>query len=228
MFSQNTLLIFFAIFFLHVSTITFASDPDPVQDFCIPHQKLLGSMNASHHHGTPSILPCKNSSEATATDFVFSGTKAAGNFSEDGIAVISASLANFPGLNTLGMSFARADIEVGGINPPHFHPRATELVHVVEGKVYIGFVDSSNRVFARVLEQGEVMVLPRGLVHFMMNVGDKIATIFGSFNSQNPGMQKIPSAVFGSGIDEELLQKAFGLDSKQIGSMRRKFDPNSK
>lgn len=222
MFSQKNLLLLFAVFSLHVATITLASDPDPVQDFCIPHPKL-GSIKTSH--GIVTILPCKNSSEATTDDFVFSGMKAAGNFSDSGIAVISASPTNFPGLNTLGMSFARADIEVGGINPPHFHPRATELVHVVEGKVYLGFVDSSNRVFARILEQGEVMVFPRGLVHFMMNVGDKPAALFGSFNSQNPGMQKIPSAVFGSGIDEELLQKAFGLTSKQIGTMRRKFDP---
>jgi quercetin dioxygenase-like cupin family protein len=151
--------------------------------------------------------------------------KNAGNFTETGLAVKPASPTNFPGLNTLGMSFARADIEVGGINPPHFHPRATELVHVVKGKVYLGFVDSNNRVFDRILEQGEVMVFPRGLVHFMMNVGDEVVTLFGSFNSQNPGLQKIPSAVFGSGIDEELLQKAFGLSSKQIGTLRRKFDP---
>ncbi|KAG4996366.1 hypothetical protein JHK84_027416 [Glycine max] len=174
------------------------------------------------------ILPCKNSSEVITEDFVFSGlTKASENFSNTGLAVVSANPTNFPGLNTLGLSFARADIEVGGINPPHFHPRATELVHVLQGKVYSGFVDSNNRVFARVLEQGEVMVLPKGLVHFMMNVGDEPATLFGSFNSQNPGIQKIPSAVFGSGIDEELLQKAFGLSSKQIGILRKKFDPKT-
>ncbi|KAK7267973.1 hypothetical protein RIF29_20654 [Crotalaria pallida] len=221
MFSQKTLLLFGAIYSL-LFTITLASDPDPIQDFCIPNPKF-GSIRTPH--GLLTILPCKNSSEATAEDFVFSGMKAAGNFSDTGLAVISASPTNFPGLNTLGMSFARADIEAGGINPPHFHPRATELVHVVQGRVYAGFVDSGNRVFARILEQGEVMVFPRGLVHFLMNVGDKPATLFGSFNSQNPGIQKIPSALFGSGIDEELLQKAFGLSSKQIGTMRKKFDP---
>lgn len=219
MYSRKTLWLFLAILSLKV-TITLASDPDPVQDFCIPNP-TFASIKTPHH----TILPCKNSTEATTDDFVFSGMKAAGNFSDIGLAVVSATPTNFPGLNTLGMSFTRADIEVGGINPPHFHPRATELVHVVQGKVYAGFVDSSNRVFDRMLERGEVMVFPRGLMHFLMNVGDEPATLFGSFNSQNPGMQKIPSAVFGSGIDEELLQKAFGLSSKQIGTMRRKFDP---
>ncbi|KAI4348974.1 hypothetical protein L6164_009633 [Bauhinia variegata] len=220
MFSKLNIL--FAIFSLHFATVL-ASDPDPVQDFCIPKSKFGSDRTA---HGLLTILPCKNSSEVTTDDFVFSGMKVAGNFSDAELAVISANPTNFPGLNTLGMSFARADIEVGGINPPHFHPRATEIVHVMKGRVYSGFVDSTNRVFARILEQGEVMVFPRGLVHFLMNVGDKPATLFGSFNSQNPGMQKIPSAVFGSGINEELLQKAFGLTPKQIETMRRRFDPN--
>ncbi|KAJ8899551.1 hypothetical protein K2173_018525 [Erythroxylum novogranatense] len=197
-----------------------ASDPDPVQDFCIPNTK--GGLVRTAKFTT---LPCKNSSEATTDDFVFSGIKTPGNFSDTGFAAIPVSPTNFPGLNTLGMSFVRSDLRVGAINPPHFHPRATEITHVVQGRVYSGFVDSNNRVFARVIEQGEVMVLPRGLVHFQMNVGDKPATVFGSFNSQNPGSQKIPTAVFGSGIDNELLVKAFGLSPKQIGLMRRRFDP---
>ena len=200
---------------------TMASDPDPVQDFCIPDPRY-GSLKTAHI----TTLPCKNSSEATTDDFVFSGVKRAGNFSADtGLAAIPVNPTNFPGLNTLGMSFIRADLKVGGINPPHFHPRATEIAYVVEGSVYSGFVDSTSRVFARTVEQGEVMVYPRGLVHFQMNVGDKPATIFGSFNSQNPGSQKIPAAIFGSGIKEELLEKAFGLSPKQIGAMRRRFDP---
>ncbi|PKI49328.1 hypothetical protein CRG98_030256 [Punica granatum] len=123
------------------------------------------------------------------------------------------------------MSFSRAELDVGGINPPHFHPRATEIAFLVKGSIYSGFVDSSNRVFAKVIQAGEVTVYPRGLVHFQMNVGDKPAMIFGSFNSQNPGIQKIPAAVFGSGIEEELLEKAFGMSSRQIGLMRKRFEP---
>ncbi|XP_050115187.1 germin-like protein subfamily 3 member 2 [Malus sylvestris] len=199
-----------------------ASDPDPIQDYCIPNPKF-GAIRTPLH----TILPCKNSSEATTDDFIFSGMKVAGNFSDMGIAAIAANPTVFPGINTLGMSFVRADLKVGGINPPHFHPRATEISHVVKGSVYSGFVDSTNRVFARVIEQGEVMVFPRGLVHFQMNVGKKPATIFGSFNSQNPGSQRIPSAIFGSRINDELLEKAFGLSPKQIGTMRRRFDPKS-
>lgn len=188
-----------------------ASDPDPVQDFCIP---------------SPSST-CKNPKLATPDDFVFSGIRSAGNFSDTGLSSSPVNHAIFPGLNTLGMSAVRADLKPGGINPPHFHPRATEMVYVLQGKVYAGFVDSTNRVFAKVIERGDVMVFPRGLVHFQMNVGDSPATVFGCFNSQNPGTQKIPNVLFGSGISDELLEKAFGLSIKQIVKMRRRFLPKN-
>ncbi|PSS01372.1 Germin-like protein subfamily 3 member [Actinidia chinensis var. chinensis] len=210
------------LFSLHCHT-TLASDPDPVQDFCIPDKKS-GNVRIARFH----IFPCKSSIEVTPDDFVFSGIKSSGNFSDTGLSVIPVNPTNFPGLNTLGMSLVRADLKVGAINAPHFHPRATEIAYVVHGRVYSGFVDSANRVFAKVLEKGEVMVFPRGLVHFQMNVGKSPATILGSFNSQNPGNQKIPSTIFGSGINDELLEKAFGMNAKQLGMMRRRFIPKTR
>ncbi|GKC80199.1 germin-like protein subfamily 3 member 2 [Tanacetum coccineum] len=121
------------------------------------------------------------------------------------------------------MSLVRADFEAGGINVPHYHPRATEVAYVLEGKVYSGFVDTSNKVYAKVIEKGEVMVFPRGVLHFQMNVGDSHATIIGSFDSQNPGSVKLPTALFGSGIDDELLEKAFGLKGKDIDKLKKRF-----
>ncbi|XWS56871.1 hypothetical protein CRYUN_Cryun09bG0122600 [Craigia yunnanensis] len=200
------------VIFLHNYAIaTLGSDPDPVKDFCIPNT---------------GIATCKNSSAATVEDFVFSGIKFPGKFSETGLAANPVNVNIFPGLNTLGMSFVRADFEVGGINVPHFHPRATEIAFVLEGRIYSGFIDTNNRIFAKVIEKGEVMVFPRGLLHFQMNVGDTPATILGSFDSQNPGLTRIPNAVFGSGIEEKLLEKAFGLNAKDIAKLKRKFAPH--
>ncbi|XP_038690709.1 germin-like protein subfamily 3 member 2 [Tripterygium wilfordii] len=205
----------FAITF-HNYYVSLASDPDPVQDFCIP---IADS-------ATYLVHSCKNSSTVTVEDFVFTGIKTPGKFSQTGLSSTSVNVNVFPGLNTLGMSFVRADFEVGGINVPHFHPRATEIAFVLQGKLYSGFVDTQNRVFAKVIEKGEVMVFPRGLLHFQMNVGDTPATILGSFDSQNPGLQRIPSAVFGSGIKEELLEKSFGLSAKEIAHLRRRLAPH--
>ncbi|KAL5735170.1 hypothetical protein ACOSP7_033031 [Xanthoceras sorbifolium] len=194
------------------SYVTLASDPDPVSDFCIPQTHFF---------------QCKNSSLATIDDFVFSGIKHhPGKFSETGLSSIPVNVNVFPGLNTLGVSLVRADFEVGGVNVPHIHPRATEIAVVLEGKIYSGFVDTQNRIYAKVIEKGEVMVFPRGLVHFQMNVGDTQATILGSFDSQNPGLQRIPSGIFGSGIKQELLEKAFGLNAKELAKLRKRFAPH--
>ncbi|GAV82050.1 Cupin_1 domain-containing protein [Cephalotus follicularis] len=208
-----SLLTVLSVILLH-SYVTLSSDPDPVQDFCIADME-----------SATKIQPCKNSSAATVEDFVYSGIKLPGIFSETGLSAKSVNVNVFPGLNKLGLSFVRADFEVGGVNVPHIHPRATEIAFVLEGRVYSGFVDTENRVFAKVIEKGEVMVFPKGLVHFQMNVGDKPATILGSFNSQNPGLQRIPTAVFGSGIKEKLLEKAFGLSSKELSKLRMKLAP---
>lgn len=200
-----------------------ASDPDPIQDFCIPSNNSipLRTTTSPHSH----ILPCKPLAEVMPEDFIFSGIKHPGNFSEIGFSGISVTPSKFPSLNTLGISFARADLQVKGVNVPHLHPRATEIAYVVRGSIYSGFVDSTNRVFAKVIEAGEVMVYPKGLVHFQMNVGKSPATIIGSFNSQNPGIIRIPNALFGAGVNDELLEKAFGMTLDQISTIRRKFFP---
>ncbi|KAL1343092.1 hypothetical protein HN51_029532 [Arachis hypogaea] len=187
-----------------------ASDPDPVMDFCVAKSP-------------ENVFECKNSSAATIEDFTFSGIKFPGNFKKTGFSSVAVNSNVFPGLNTLGVSFVRADFDVGGINVPHYHPRATEVAFVLEGKIYSGFVDTKNKVFAKVLEKGEVMVFPRGMLHFQLNVGDGPATILGSFDSQNPGLMRIPNAVFGSDIKVELLEKAFGLNSKELAKLKKKF-----
>ncbi|KAB1207177.1 Germin-like protein subfamily 1 member 18 [Morella rubra] len=61
------------------------------------------------------------------------------------------------GLNTLDISLARIDFAPYGLNPPHTHPRGTEIIVVAEGTLYGGFVTSNtdNRLFAKVLNKGK-------------------------------------------------------------------------
>ncbi|KAL9224384.1 hypothetical protein vseg_000421 [Gypsophila vaccaria] len=206
--SKLMLFIFALSFTFHVLLIS-ASDPDPVQDYCVDT--------------TGSEPDCK--SKVTAADFVYSGIKFPGNFShtETGFTSSPVNVKTFPGLNTLGMSMVRADFDVGGVNVPHYHPRATEMGYVLEGRFYAGIVDTQGTLFASVIEKGEVMVFPRGLLHFQMNIGDTPATIIGSLDSQNPGLMKIPSSIFGTDIKEELLQKAFHMSSKELRSLKKRF-----
>ena len=72
----------------------------------------------------------------TANDFFTTilGTPGATN-NTFGSVVTGANVEKVPGLNTLGVSLSRIDYAPGGLNPPHTHPRATEMVFVLEGEL---------------------------------------------------------------------------------------------
>ncbi|KAL0291974.1 UNVERIFIED_CONTAM: putative germin-like protein 2-2 [Sesamum radiatum] len=67
----------------------------------------------------------------------------------------------------------RIDYAPWGTNPPHTHPRATEILTVLEGSLQVGFVTSNpdNSLITKTLQKGDVFVFPVGLIHFQRNVG---------------------------------------------------------
>ncbi|KAJ0794549.1 hypothetical protein HanPI659440_Chr04g0140441 [Helianthus annuus] len=151
-----------------------------------------------------------------------------GNTHNDvGSNVTSVTVAQLPGLNTLGISMVRIDFAPWGINPPHTHPRATEILTVIEGRLLVGFVTSNpeNRLITQVLEKGDVFVFPQGLIHFQKNVGNGYALAIAGLSSQNPGVITIANAVFGSNpdIDVDVLAKAFQVDIKVVQQIQSKF-----
>ncbi|RYR73393.1 hypothetical protein Ahy_A02g007734 isoform A [Arachis hypogaea] len=120
------------------------------------------------------------------------------------------------GLNTLGISLARIDFAPRGLNPPHIHPRGTEIVIVINGQ---------NRLFTKVLNKGDVFVFPIGLPHFQLNVGYGNAVAIAALSSQNAGVITIANAVFGSTppISDEILAKAFQIDKNTIDYLQNQF-----
>ncbi|KAK9912032.1 hypothetical protein M0R45_035906 [Rubus argutus] len=180
-----TKMVVLFVIFLNIY-VTLASDPDPVQDFCIAN--LAESAIASN------VIQCKNSSLATVEDFVYSGIKSPGKFGQTGLSAISVNSNVFPGLNTLGMSFVRADFEVGGVNVPHYHPRATETAFVLEGRIYSGFVDTNNRIFAKVIEKAKIL-----------------------------DCKEFPLQFLDPGLKMSFLEKAFGLSSKEIAKLKKRL-----
>lgn len=141
-------------------------------------------------------LVCKDPKTVQANDFSFSGLQMAGNTSNAvGSRVTSVTVAQLPGLNTL----ARIDYAPWGINPPHTHPRATEILTVLKGCLEVGFVTSNpeNRLITKELKKGDVYVFPIGLIHYQRNFGNKMAIAIAGLSSQNPGVITIANAVFG-------------------------------
>ncbi|THF99706.1 hypothetical protein TEA_001108 [Camellia sinensis var. sinensis] len=173
-------------------------------------------------------LVCKDPKLVQANDFFFSGLHLAGNTSNVvGSKVTPVTVAQLPGLNTLGISMVRIDYAPWGINPPHTHPRATEILTVLEGSLQVGFVTSNleNHLITKVLQKGDVFVFPVNLIHFQRNVGYGNAVAIAALSSQNPGVITIANAVFGSkpAIPSDLLAKAFQVDENIIVRMQSKF-----
>ena len=174
---------------------------------------------------------CKDPKLAKAEDFFFKGLDIPGNTNNRvGSNVTTVNVDQIPGLNTLGISVVRIDYAPYGENPPHTHPRGTEILVVLEGTLYVGFVTSNpeNRFFSKVLNKGDVFVFPIGLIHFQFNVGKTNAVAFAALSSQNPGVITIADAVFGSNppINPDVLAKAFALDQKVVENLQKVFKKN--
>ncbi|XP_027173214.1 putative germin-like protein 2-1 [Coffea eugenioides] len=208
--AKNSVLL--ALLALSFSYLTSAFDPSPLQDFCVAKATTTVKLNG---------LACKDPSRVHANDFFFRGLHIAGNTSNAaGFGATQVSAAQIRGLNTLGISLVRLDFAPGGINAPHIHPRASEMLTVLDGALEVGFVTSNpdNKLFVKVLQKGDVFVFPVGLVHYQRNVGNSNAVALSGLNSQNPGLVSVASSVFGSepGISREALAKAFQIDANTV------------
>jgi quercetin dioxygenase-like cupin family protein len=167
----------------------------------------------------------------TSDDFYFKGLAVAGNTSATatGSVVTAANVEKIPGLNTLGVSLSRIDYAPGGVNPPHTHPRATEVIFVLQGTLDVGFVTAAgNRLVAKTLSAGDVFVFPRGLVHFQRNAGDDApAAVLSAFNSQLPGTQSLAAAMFAAEpeVPDAVLTKAFQVGTKEVEKIKARLAP---
>ncbi|KAL2994323.1 hypothetical protein AAZX31_10G159400 [Glycine max] len=191
------LFYFFVVLWVLASSVAFAYDPSPLQDFCV-------AINDTKTGVFVNGKLCQDPKLAKAEDFFFSG------------------LGSGDTSNPLGS-------KVTAVTILHLtHPRGTEILVVLEGTLYVGFVASNqndNRLFTKVLNKGDVFVFPIGLIHFQQNIGYGNALAIAGLSSQNPGVISIANAVFGSKppISDEVLAKAFQVDKNVIDYLQKQF-----
>ena len=198
-----------------------AYDPSPINDYCVAD--LTNQLGVTFNG-----LLCKAPANVTTADFTFTGFRATpptNNSLGFGLIPGFASV-NYPGLNTLGLSLAKIAYAQNGLVPPHTHPRATEVITVLSGQVNVGFVDTSGNLFAVTLQQNDFFVFPLGLVHYELALVPSVT--LSVLNSQNPGIQLIPSSLFGSTplISSQVLQEAFGINASTVAAIEKGFAPS--
>ncbi|MQM21542.1 hypothetical protein Taro_054584 [Colocasia esculenta] len=194
-----------------------ANDPDMLQDVCVADLNSTVKVNG---------FPCKDKFDAA--DFSSNVLAKPGATNNTlGSLVTAANVQKVPGLNTLGVSLSRIDYAPGGLNPPHTHPRATEMIFVLEGQLDVGFITTSNTLVSKTVIPGDVFVFPRGLVHFQKNNGAVPAAVIAAFNSQLPGTQSIASTLFGATppVPDNVLTKAFHIGTKEVTKIKSRLAP---
>lgn len=216
-------LAIFALLSSFAPSLVFSYDSSPLDDFCVA---VADSSAAVFVNGKI----CKDPKLVNTEDFYLAANfhKPGNTSGSVGSAANFVGVHRFPALNTLGISMVRADYAPNGFIPPHTHPRATELVFLLEGSLYVGFVGSApgnnlkKKLYAKVLNPGDIFVVPQGLIHFQLNVGKTKAVAFAAFNSQNAGVVLYGNDLFATEplVSPELLAKAFQLDQKVVQDLQ--------
>ncbi|CAL5080182.1 unnamed protein product [Urochloa decumbens] len=187
-----------------------AGDPDILTDYIAPLSAIPGNITSGAF-------------------FTYSGLRAAvtspapANFT-----VTKASMAEFPALNGQSVSFAALSYPPGSVNPVHTHPRASELLLVVDGALSVGFVDTAGKLFAQDLATGDMFVFPKGTVHWQCNKGNQPARALSAFGSAAAGLVSVPVTVFGTGIDDTVLAKSFKTDVDTVQKLKAALTPTKK
>jgi quercetin dioxygenase-like cupin family protein len=198
-------------------SISVSADPDMLQDVCVADLNNAVKMNGFACLATFS-----------ASDFFFAGlSKPAATNNVLRSTVTPANVMQIPGLNTLGVSMARIDFAPGGLNPPHTHPRATEILFVLYGQLDVGVITTATVLVTMTHYPGQIFTFPKGLVHFQQNNGNVPAAAIASFNSQNPGVQVIATSLFAATppVPDNVLATAFQIDTYEVDQIKSKFAP---
>ncbi|GLT45403.1 hypothetical protein SLA2020_192360 [Shorea laevis] len=192
-----------------------AADCDVLQDICVADLSSEVKING---------YTCKNAATVTPNDFFFAALANPSPINNNtlGIAVTLGNVEKVPGFNTLGISVARIDYAPGGINPPHSHPRASEVIFVLEGELEVGFITTANVLMAKQIKKGEVFVL-----HYQKNIGKGPAAVIAAFNSQLPGTQSVAASLFSAtpALPDNVLAKAFHIATPEDEKIKSRFAP---
>ncbi|KAG0251046.1 hypothetical protein DFQ27_009031 [Actinomortierella ambigua] len=148
---------------------------------------------------------------------------------------------NFPALIGTEVAMAIGFVNPCGLNVPHSHPRANEILTVIQGKLIGGLIlELNNGNTGHIVGQpapakGPIpqvtatlsnytgMLFPQGETHFQFNPTCEPALFAAAFDSSDPGRTQIARNFFSNMPDEVLLASSGDLevlDAKRIAEFR--------
>jgi quercetin dioxygenase-like cupin family protein len=125
-----------------------------------------------------------------------------------------------------GVAMAVAFIEPCGINLPHTHPRATEIIYVVSGTFEVGFFQENGaRFISNTVTAGEGTIFPVGSIHFQQNLNCQPAVFVAGFDSIDPGVLAIGQAFFNE-LPADVVGANLGLSNSTVQSIGAQIPGN--
>lgn len=116
------------------------------------------------------------------------------------------------GVNIQGIFYVRLDFEFGGVILFYMYLLVFEIIFVVEGLVFIGFVSYDNKLFIKMLYKGDVFLFLRVMLYFQFCVGNVFVIMFNFFNVQFLGFLMVVNQLFVINMNYDVLVKFFGFN----------------
>lgn len=180
-----------------------------------------GTSEKSGKAANPDIVPEKFS----ASDFLFDFntlpviTTGTGGTSRPG------SVVQFPALEAYDISATVFTIEVGGVNQPHIHPRADELLFLVRGNIRACFSEENGgRVFCNDMIAGQATLFPRANIHYQQNIGSEEVLFLSVLNSNNPGTSTVLARVLALPLDP--ISSELNMPKSGVQDLINSLQPN--
>ncbi|KAF1848344.1 RmlC-like cupin [Cucurbitaria berberidis CBS 394.84] len=142
-------------------------------------------------------------------------------------AVITADAASFPALTNLGISIALLKLAPCGMLPPHFHPRATNLVTAITGNTTSWMIGENGVKTIRVnLTPMRMTIFPQGSLHVMQNNDCEPALLLSALNSDDsgtdnimPSLWTVPQDIIRAGLGNPTINtEDLGKDIPKVGT----------
>ncbi len=109
-----------------------------------------------------------------------------------------------------GMALATLVLEAGAAREPHWHPNAAELSYCLDGSATMTIVESGGSHVEMTVEAGDLVFVPKGLMHHIANTGSSAARFVICFSHERYEDLNLSSSI--GEMSPRVLGSTFGID----------------
>lgn len=135
---------------------------------------------------------------------------------------VGAQATSFPALIGNGLAMTVAYVDACGMNTPHVHNRATEMLIATQGRFATNFVQE-NGIDARsnVIDTYQAALFPQGAIHAEYNPDCEQAIFVAAFSEADPGVSQIAQNFYA--LESNVLSAVLGGVQSIAGSDLESF-----